>query len=168
MAGTIQADSITNSAGTGAPNFPNGATGVAVNSEIILNTQAGYGSTGTKVIYYTNVEATSGTDLTYTPSSVNGDSITINTAGVYCVSCCSQFSGSANAGVSKNASSTSTALNSLANAQILMAVGITNSAQTEYSTTQYFAAGTVLRVQTDGTTLVTASAFLRFRVCKIV
>jgi hypothetical protein len=136
-------------------------------SEIIVNTQSGYGSTGTKVITYTTVEQNIGSNLSYTSDAVNGDKITVNAAGLYCVSACVQPSASSSLGVSKNASSTSTSIQSLATAQILMIEGSISGQELEMSVTQRFAQGDILRVQGDGTTLVGSAAFTRFRVTQV-
>ncbi len=73
---------------SGGLNFRSTSAGLgSINSEIVLATHNGYGSGNTKVVRFTNVVANNGgTDLTLTQSSTNGDSITINTAGIYTVS----------------------------------------------------------------------------------
>lgn len=139
----------------------------APRSMVIVNTFNGYGSTGTRVAVYTNLETNIGTDITYTPDAVNGDKFTINTTGVYCVSICGQVtSANSNAGVSKNAGSTSTDLISLPLNEILMAQALPAGEETEFSTTQIFAANDVLRFQGDGQTL-NPSSFTRFRITKV-
>lgn len=62
----------------------------AVNSNSVGPSQqshtavTGYGSTNTVVLRYTNNTVAIGSDITYTPSSTNGDSWTINSSGNYC------------------------------------------------------------------------------------
>jgi len=79
-------------------------------SMVKLNTAGGNGSTNTAIRYFTNNTngvngcVIQGSDITYTPSSVNGDSFTINTSGVYAISYSDNFSGQNWVGISLNAS----------------------------------------------------------------
>lgn len=60
-------------------------------SEVWVNQFNSRGSTNTSVVYFSSVQLNTGTDITYTPSSVNGDSFTINSSGVYSMSLSEQF-----------------------------------------------------------------------------
>ena len=74
---------------TGIVAVANGGTGRSsvVNSSVRLDTFSQYGATNTKVIHYTN-STTTGTDLTLTASTTNGDKITVNTEGIYSINAC--------------------------------------------------------------------------------
>lgn len=54
-------------------------------SEVSVDTGNGFGSSGTYVMRFANVDANVGTAIAYTSSSIDGDSFTINTDGVYSI-----------------------------------------------------------------------------------
>lgn len=65
---------------TWAPNTP-----TAFNSAIRLDVPNGFGSTNTSVMRFSNITVNQGTDMTLNQSASLGDSVTINTGGVYTV-----------------------------------------------------------------------------------
>ena len=77
-------------AGTDGIKFPDGTTQTIAysnsNSEVIVVTHAGFGSSYTQVPRFTTILANTGSDLTYTDSATAGASVTINKTGRYFVS----------------------------------------------------------------------------------
>jgi hypothetical protein len=55
-------------------------------SEIAVDTGNGFGSTGTFARRFANLDISTGADITYVPSAVNGDSFVINRTAVYSIS----------------------------------------------------------------------------------
>lgn len=73
-----------------------GQTGPVNNprSEIfIIGGSNGYGSTNTYVRRFKTVTTNTGTDMTLTQSSTNGDKVVINTAGIYAITYCDSNTG---------------------------------------------------------------------------
>jgi len=98
-----------------------GGTGrtAPLNSEIRAYTGNGHGSTNTKIRRFTN-STTTGSDITYSDSSANGASITINTAGVYFIQYTDYRSGGATSiGLSINSTELTTSIASIAQASRL-------------------------------------------------
>lgn len=148
------------------------AVGVqAPRSEIRLTDYAGYGSTATKIPYFTN-SSTSGTALTLTTNTAtDGASITVNEDGIYNVtfSFGSPSGSSSHIAISKDATVTTNA-NSLSNtarlqyAQVATVAGV--SFTPHVSWTGYLAAGSVIRPHTNADVpSVTAAAI--FTICKV-
>jgi hypothetical protein len=55
-------------------------------SEVLCVTPNGVGSTNTKIRKYTSTAINAGSDITYASSATNGDSFTVNKAGLYVIS----------------------------------------------------------------------------------
>lgn len=135
-------------------------------SQVTVNTQGGYGSTGTAVVYYAAIESTVGTDITYTSDVVNGDTFTINTTGGYAVFVNSRTTPSASDfGISLNASSTTTSIASLSYTEIFAVQYVNGNLEQVFSRTAYLQAGDILRVQSDSAPLDVSNPAYR---CSIV
>lgn len=75
---------VLTSGGTGAdPTWADVST--FSNSQVISTSTTGFGSTNTKIRTFGTPSVT-GTDITYATSATNGDTFTVNTAGVYAIS----------------------------------------------------------------------------------
>lgn len=124
-------DAITDSAGTGPVDFPQGLTAASISGQtpsmIRLDTIAGHGSTNTKIAYFTNVTSTTGTDITYTPSSVNGDSFTINVSGTYAVGWAGIYNAGTFNGISVNSGQLTTSVLTINQANRLAFAASANS-----------------------------------------
>lgn len=92
-------------------------------SEIWLWAQNGYGSTNIMVRRWTNIGKNAGSDLTLTQSSVNGDLITINTAGVYAISYSDDCTGNMDAGIVLNGTQGTIPIYTLTSPQTIIAIG---------------------------------------------
>jgi hypothetical protein len=92
-------------AADGTPTFLRGP----VASMVRVSGGNGYGSTNTAIFRFTTVNASQGADITYASSATLGDSFTINTAGVYAMTCVAGFTGIAWAGISLDSIQLSTA-----------------------------------------------------------
>lgn len=85
-----------------------------------LGTANGYGSTGTKIRRFSNIVESIGADVQYNSSSVNGDSFTILKDGDYAISYTfTNDTGGDVSGISKNASSLSADITTLAQTERL-------------------------------------------------
>jgi len=139
--------------------FPDGsiqakAALVSNQSMVRVNTVGGMGSTNTAIRYFNNNTngvngcVIQGSDITYTPSTVNGDSFTINTAGVYAISYTDNFTGQNWVGISLNASgsqlTTNVSLISVANI-LNMAYTAAASQPSAIGDTIQLSAGSVIR-----------------------
>lgn len=123
----------------------------APDSSIRLNTANGYGSTATKVRRFTNIVDSIGSDITYTDSATNGASFTVTTAGLYAISYGDSFSTAGNMGISRNASSLTTNIQTLAVTERPL-IGQTSgaSANLVVSGEIYLNAFDVIRAHSDG------------------
>ena len=114
----------------------------------------GYGSTATKIRRFTNVRQSLSSDVLYQDSATLGASFTIQTSGVYSFSY-TDYKGTAGAeffGLSRNASSLTTNITSLAAGEILILEEANGSASGEGSCswTGYLQAGDVIRPHSNG------------------
>lgn len=116
------------------------------NSSVILDSAASTtGSSGTSVRYFTN-SATVGTDITYTHSTVNGDSFTIQTDGIYNVTYSDVNGSDVHIGVGLNASTT-VDVNALAAANRLALSYVIAGQIVTVSTTHKLTVGAVITAQ---------------------
>lgn len=137
-------------------------------SEVWLTNATGYGSTNTRIRYFATTVINTGSDITYTASSINGDSFTINTDGIYSVYY-GEYNSDARCGLSVNSNQLTTNIQSITNAHRLgFILGATNG-QTPLCVVRPFQAGDVVRVH-NGTTLPTATGSdvdSMFRISKV-
>jgi len=122
------------------------------------NTGAGYGSSATKIMYFTNTPTNSpGTGFTVNNSATNGLSITINEAGLYSFSA-SFDTGGQYIGLSLNASSLTNDLGVLAAGEILAVAYVAGGGfAVQVAVTRRFAVNDVIRPHGAGTAISTAS-----------
>lgn len=119
----------------------------------------GRGSTNTTVRYYPHVAENSGTDITYTSSTTNGDSFTINTPGVYHMSMGDGFNTGGQCAITKNGTELSTSPNSFTSNDTILAFGDrTSNVYCSLSANVYLQAGDVIRAQV-GTDARTDAAY---------
>jgi hypothetical protein len=143
----------------------------AADDQIWLRTQNGYGSTNTKIPRFTTtVRNTAGAHMTLTQSATDGDSITINTAGIYAVSVTGNTPNGATAslqlGVSVNATGgdLTTNIYDLAGTkraclQHQWGTSGPDSSTPSSAATLYLAANDVVRMHTNGQTPAVADGF---------
>jgi hypothetical protein len=136
-------------------------------SSVRVTGSNGYGSSGTAVRRFSNVEANIGSDIEYVDSATNGASFTIKSAGIYHVSFTNYFNQSvvsANSGISKNASSLSTSITSLSSTETLaISSDLVNTASTgprliNAMWSGYLSVGDIIRPHADGTTGTSVNA----------
>jgi hypothetical protein len=136
-------------------------------SMLRLDGVSGYGSTATTVRYFTNVNQSIGADVSYIKSSVNGDSFTILNSGTYTITYCDTFNSAANMGISRNASSLTTNIVSLAASERLASNSCaTTNLQSEAAWTGYLVAGDVIRAQGDTTPSGSTPARAQFTIAR--
>lgn len=151
---------LTSSGGTSAPTW----TGVT-QKEIFLTGGSGFGSTNTNVRRFTTITTNSGgSAMTLTQSSTNGDSITINEAGVYAITYCDFDSVTAGYSiVTRNTASTSPTI-----AQYLVTAYNNQMVSFYVGCTAYFAANDVVRfLLTQTANPATAATLCNARIVKV-
>ena len=139
-------------------------------SSVRVDTANGYGSTGTKIRRFSNVRDNIGTDITYNPNgdeSVNGASFRVNSSGIYNISYSDNFSGATQIGLSKNASSLTTDIDTIAASERL-AISITSAANHSETVSWqgYLTSGDIIRAHAAGTTTGVA-ARCHFTISKV-
>jgi hypothetical protein len=120
-------------------------------SMVRLHTTNGYGSTNTCILRWTTTVTNQGTDITYADSATLGSTFTINTSGVYALSCLFRTAVTSSVvGFSLNSSQLSTSVASIAIADRL-AVSQAFSVNAFFSTSAslYLPAGSVIRTHAD-------------------
>jgi len=139
-------------AADGTPTFLKVPANAAVQSMVRVNTAAGYGSTNTGVRRYTNTVTSQGADITYTPSAINGDLFTINTAGVYAISASDNWNTALSFALTLNATTLSAVSIATQPVGVVLVAATTTTAGYEAcaSWTGYLAAGSLIRVLVDG------------------
>lgn len=145
---------------------------IAPRNQIALSTPSGYGSgAGNVVLVYSAVDSTVGSNLTYTHDTVNGDSITVNKDGAYSLFTSFNYTAGTNPdfGFTKNYTGFTTLIQSVPAANLIaFQTSKGNSIQVCLSITELFLAGDVIRVQSDGNPVDTASnPSLRFMVTQV-
>jgi hypothetical protein len=126
----------------------------SVRSEVYAYTGNGLG-TGVSIRRWVTIGRQTGTAITYTQSSA-GDSFTINEDGIYTLSCTDGSSTTAIAMVfSVNATSTGTSLPTVAQGKVGYGASPTANIHGSYSTTLFIAAGSVVRLHTGTSGLLT-------------
>jgi hypothetical protein len=121
-------------------------------SEIMLITGDGYGSTNTVIRNYATESFNKGTSFTSTLSGTLGASITVNESGLYFISRKEYRSGGlANIGVSRNSTELTTLIESAdASKTLLLGYSAAAGLSGTISTTRYLNKGDVLRAHDNG------------------
>lgn len=119
-------------------------------SEVRVTVDNGEGSTNTKIRRWTNTVTNIGSDITYADSAANGGSFTINRDGLYSMVYSDDLASANDFGITLNSASLTTAITSLAVAEIL-GIASTRAANTRHQCafTGYFRAGDVIRGHID-------------------
>lgn len=123
-------------------------------SSAYLENGAGWGSTNTKIRYFTNSRGTTGSNITVTQSATNGDSFTVNASGMYGGCYSDQAAAdSVPAGISVNSSALTTNASSLTYAQGLRSyvTSGTNGKPSHVCFIGYLTSGDVVRAHGNGT-----------------
>lgn len=127
------------------------------------DTHAGYGSTDTRIPYFTNKNTdTSGSDLTIVNNATNGLRLTIVSTGVYAVSYWYSPASSSNIGISLNSSQLTTNISSITAANRLALSNVAVAAGAAFvSWAGPLTAGDVIRPHADaiGTSLAGIAGF---------
>jgi hypothetical protein len=128
--------------------------GSFTNSEVIVDSGNGHGSTNTKIRRFANIRKNTGSDITYADSAANGGSFTINTDGVYAMAYTDIRGGSTDAvAITVNDS----AMTTNADAPLTYAQGLrhlvftaANGSVTHVNWTGFLSAGDVVRAHDNG------------------
>lgn len=119
-------------------------------SSIRVNTANGFGSTATRIQRFSNLETNIGTAVTYSDSATDGARFLINENGVYNITFIRNPAADSRWGISRNASSLTTDLQSLTAPEILSIVrtdATNNDAVASWS--GYLNVGDIIRPHTD-------------------
>lgn len=122
-------------------------------SEIVLTASNGNGSGNTKIVRFTNIRKQIG-DMTLTQSATDGDSVTVNSDGVYSVSLTAlNNSGNGLIGITVNDSAMTTNLSSLTYAQGLRMASNAGSVSNAlgFAWTGILSSGDIVRIHDQGT-----------------
>jgi hypothetical protein len=138
-------------------------------SSVRVNTANGYGSTASnKIRRFSSVVENLGSDITYLDDSANGATFTIMSSGVYNITYTDQFSAQCLMGLSKNASSLTSAIQSLSASQILSVTNSVSANQPESVSWQgYLSAGDIIRPHSEGTSSGTTTSAVNFTISKV-
>jgi hypothetical protein len=120
-----------------------------------LNTTVGYGSTGTRVLRFSNIEQSIGDGVQYISDSVNGDRFIIGKEGLWNLSFAFSATTAADFGITRNQSSLSTQINALPTTEVLVMSTTDTSAGFEATaaTEAYLYVGDIIRASADGGTV---------------
>lgn len=127
-------------------------------SQLIIDTPNGFGSTNTAIRHWTNSGGVGG-DLQLVASLINGDSVQINTNGVYTI----QYADgdgvlAAIIGLSLNSAQLTTAIQTITTANRLALNNCIAGKVGQVSTTVRCVAGDLIRFHCDPTTMTTPNA----------
>jgi len=118
--------------------------------KVLVNSPTGYGSTNTKIRYYTNTSVSKGSAITVSNSSTDGTSFTINETGVYSIRIWDKRTSSLGyLGISKNSNQLTTSIFGISNDDI---VGLSEvgTDRRMVSATVRLKSGDVIRHHGDG------------------
>lgn len=136
-------------------------------SSVRVDTANGFGSTGTTVRRFSNVRDNIGTDVEYLPDAINGDSFVAKSDGIYSISYTDNFTSGSTLGITKNSSSTSTAVSSLPASEVLASDSTADSGfRGAASWEGYLQAGDIIRGQTNSATVSVAGS-VHFTMTKV-
>jgi hypothetical protein len=135
-------------------------------SYLKINTGNAFGSTGTRIRRFTTVVANQGDDILYQDSATAGSSFTVQESGVYSINYTDIFTANGLFGLSKNASSLTTNLSSLAATEVLTTSTAAANISNQVSWTGYLAAGDIVRPHTDTLTENASTGLVRFIMTK--
>ena len=123
------------------------ATPSVSNASLVwVNTGTGSASTNTAIATFLTVVTNTGTDITYTSDTTNGDSFTINADGVYAMSHTNLFNSAAHVGISLNATQLSTSIESITSTDALtMETTGNNDYSANVGVTMFLHSGDVIR-----------------------
>lgn len=171
MASQIKANTITDVAGTGAPDFPNGLTqNAGVANELVLQNLSGVGSGPNITVFrFSNTLINTGTAITYADDATNGMTATINEDGLYYgMLIAAHSNANTNVGITINGSTT-TAIASQTNTAILTSTYSIQNQPPHCSFLRKLASGDIIRPQGDNNTNVSSSLgrFILIQICKM-
>lgn len=126
-------------------------------STVYMGPGNGHGSTGTAIRTF-SAQSTTGTDLTYTSDSTNGDYVTVNTTGRYSLMWYDRYSGGGtNMGFSINQTTLTDDISVVADAELIF-YGTTPTGGGQLSATAYLTSGDVIRFNDGGNANNTVSS----------
>lgn len=138
-------------------------------TEIVVNTGLGYGSTNTNIFRFSNVEKNVG-DITRTSNATDGDSFEILSDGVYSCFLSLNFSaGNRDMGISLNSNQLTTSITGINQADRL---AITRTSDQPNSTgsvsvTRRFSTGDIIRAHTDSGSIGSSAVQCIFSITKV-
>lgn len=143
---------------------------VVPQSEVVLVSGNGFGSTATNIRRFSTTMVNTGTAITYSDSSTAGGLFTINENGIYSITYNDRSNAGENIGITLNASSLTVAPGSLPYTELVGYVDIQVSSNTStLSHTLRLSKGDLIRAQGTkfGTYLDSNTSSCRFRIIKV-
>jgi hypothetical protein len=138
------------------------------NSEVVVDTGNGFGSTNTKIRRFTTTQSSVGTDITYADSAADGASFTINTTGIYAISYTERFDGGSYFGISVNSTQLSTTINTItATDRVALQYMDSGNGAMSVSVTVRLAASDVVRAHTGQNTSYQSAFAQVFRIRRV-
>lgn len=137
-------------------------------SEVQVTGIAGYGATGTRIFYFVTTDINVGTGVTFSNSSTNGASFTINEQGMYKMEFSHDYNAAGAFGISLDASSLTASIATLANTEKL-AVAVTSAADQhlQVSAEKRLYPGQIVRAHGNAGASGVNSGLSTFRIVKI-
>lgn len=136
-------------------------------SEVILNTGNGFGSTSTVIRRFTNTEVNTGSDITYADSATLGATFTINTAGAYAVCYNDYKTVTYNFGISRNSTQLTTNIEAITTSHRLGMGTFDASYFGQVSAVVWCAVNDVIRPHVDGSGSYGTVAQTRFSIVRV-
>ena len=137
--------------------------------EVELTVAGGFGSTNTKVIYYSsyNINRPNGDFTVSQGDATNGDSFTIVNPGIYEVDLSTRYTGAQDMGITRNSDCLTGNPTACSTSKILCMGGSPASINAFCSRTTFLNAGDVIRAQNSGGTIDTPTTTARFHIAKV-
>jgi hypothetical protein len=137
-------------------------------SQVLIDTPTGHGSGGTAIRTYTSANLVqTGSDITYTSDTTNGDKFTINKNGVYTIDVTDLRAAASSAlGISVNSNQLTTSVESITKTHRLGMINTPSASYGSVSVTARLSAGDILRVH-DDQNLTSVAAVSRVRITQI-
>lgn len=136
-------------------------------SSVMVTTANGHGSSNTKIAKYSGIFENSGTAITYTSSSTNGDSFTINETGVYSITSIFISDSGTISGISRNSTQLTTDIYSITGSDALAYADESAGFTTAVVWTGILKSGDIIRVHDRGAAISSNQDRARFTITKV-
>jgi hypothetical protein len=140
-----------------------------VDSHVRVYNIGGNGSTNTTIRYFSSTISTAGSDISYNNNTTNGDTWTINTAGIYAITFSDGGLTGAGLGISLNSNQLTTSIFGITAADRLVTMNPQGANEVEScSWTGYLAVNDVIRAHSDGSAITIVPTRSNFSIYKVI